>query len=82
MRAKAKQVEMQASGVSISQWSRDNSFSRAVVAAVLAGRCSCLRGEAHAVAVALGIKDGIVIKPGTYYPVKPAVDARQLRKAA
>jgi gp16 family phage-associated protein len=77
-----KLAEMRAAGVSVSQWSRDNDFSRDVVNAVLYGRCACLHGQAHAVAVALGIKEGVVVKPGTYRPRTKPVDARTLKSKA
>ena len=59
-------------GISISQWARDNKFARDVVCNVLYGRSACLRGQAHEVAVALGIKAGVVVKAGTFKPRKAA----------
>lgn len=46
-------------GITVSQWSRDHSFSQALVREVLAGRKKGLRGQAHNIAVALGLKHGI-----------------------
>lgn len=43
-------------GVSIGAWADARGFSRTTVYAVLAGRSPALRGEAHQVAVALGLK--------------------------
>ncbi len=43
-------------GVSVSEWSRLHGFAPATVYAVLSGRCTGRRGQAHRVAVALGIK--------------------------
>ena len=79
---KVKLAEMRAAGVSVSQWARENNFSRDVVNAVLYGRSACLHGTAHEVAVALGIKKGVVVKPGTYRPRAKAVDARTLKAGA
>lgn len=81
-RAKAKLVEMRAAGVSVSQWARDNGFSRDVVNGVLYGRSACMHGIAHEVAVALGIKEGVVVKPGTYRPRTKPVDGHALQAAA
>ena len=65
--AKALQ-DLRMAGVSVSQWARDNNYSRDVVANVVYGRSACLHGEAHEVAVTLGIKTGCVVKPGTFRP--------------
>jgi gp16 family phage-associated protein len=46
-------------GISVSEWSREHGFSQALVREVLAGRKKGLRGQAHNIAVALGIKRGI-----------------------
>ncbi|TAG44000.1 MAG: hypothetical protein EAZ30_17690 [Betaproteobacteria bacterium] len=79
--AKALQ-ELRTAGITVSQWSRDNGYSRNVVASVLCGRSACLHGQAHEVAVALGIKAGRVVKPGTFKPRVKAVDAAHARPAA
>jgi len=81
-RGQEKLAEMRAAGINLSQWARDNGYSRHVVNAVLYGRCSCLHGAAHEVAVALGIKKGVVVKPGTYRPRPKPVDARSLKPGA
>lgn len=47
-------------GASIAEWARINGFSAAVVYQVLQGKRRCLRGQAHQIAVALGIKDGAI----------------------
>lgn len=46
-------------GITVSQWSRDHGFSQALVREVLAGRKKGLRGQAHNIAIALGLKRGI-----------------------
>jgi gp16 family phage-associated protein len=79
---KAKLAEMRAAGVSVSQWARENGFNRDVVNGVLYGRSACLHGTAHEVAVALGIKQGVVVKPGTYRPRAKPVDASTIKAGA
>ena len=43
-------------GVTLSDWARRHGFSRLAVYSALAGRTQGVRGEAHQVAVALGLK--------------------------
>ncbi|MES1938443.1 DNA-binding protein [Salinisphaera hydrothermalis] len=43
-------------GVPVSAWADARGFARQTVYAVLAGRSPAIRGEAHRVAVALGLK--------------------------
>jgi len=50
----------EARGVCISEWAKRHGFRRENVYSVLAGRTRGRRGEAHAVAVALGLKAGLV----------------------
>lgn len=45
-------------GITITQWSEDHGFSHPLVREVLAGRKKGLRGQAHNVAIALGLKSG------------------------
>lgn len=57
--------EFAASGVSYSAWSRDRGYSPNLVIAVvndndLNPRLKCLRGDAHNIAVELGLKVGRV----------------------
>ncbi len=49
---------LKAKGVSITQWAIANKFSPNLVFEVLGGRKKCVRGQAHEIAVKLGIKDG------------------------
>lgn len=51
-------AELQSKGVSITQWAIANKFSPNLVFEVLGGRKKCIRGQAHDIAVKLGIKDG------------------------
>lgn len=53
-------AELQRQGVSISRWAIANGFSTNLVFEVLAGRKKCLRGQAHAIAVKLGLKEGVI----------------------
>lgn len=47
-------------GTTIRQWAKDNEVHENTVYEVLAGRKKCLRGDAHKVAVLLGVKDGVI----------------------
>lgn len=49
---------IEGSGVSISEWARENGFAAGLVYAVLKGRRKCLRGQSYRIAVALGLKQG------------------------
>lgn len=53
--------ELERKGISISQWAAANGFSAQMVFEVLSGRKKGIRGQAHNIAVKLGIKDGEVI---------------------
>ena len=78
----AKWQEMRSLGINITAWSRDNGFNRDVVMSVLRGNCACLHGQAHAVAVTLGIKQGAIVQPGTYRPRAKPVDASTIQAGA
>lgn len=51
-------ADLQAMGISITQWSIANKFSPNLVFEVLGGRKKCVRGQAHEIAIKLGLKDG------------------------
>lgn len=51
-------AEFKRKGVSISSWALANGFSTNLVFEVLSGRKKCIRGQAHKVAVMLGMKQG------------------------
>lgn len=51
-------AELKRQGVSITQWAIANKFSPNLVFDVLAGRKKAVRGQAHAIAIKLGIKAG------------------------
>ena len=48
-------------GITVSSWAKANDFSRLTVMDVLLGRRAGHHGEAHRVAVALGLKHGRVV---------------------
>ena len=45
-------------GISIAEWARRNGFSVPLAYQILSGNKKCLRGQSHAIAVALGLKEG------------------------
>ncbi|WP_093125732.1 DNA-binding protein [Variovorax sp. OK605] len=47
---------LRSTGTTAAGWADANGFSRALVYAVLRGERKCLRGQSHAIAVALGLK--------------------------
>lgn len=57
--AEAKQA-LADRGVSVAQWAAENKFCTNLVWQVLAGKRRCVRGQSHAIAVKLGIKQGSV----------------------
>ncbi len=69
MRKSPKQVleEWNRSGMSISEWARANSFDRGLVVYVLNGGAA-RRGQAHDIAVKLGIKEGVPRSTGKGHP--------------
>ena len=59
--------EFASKGWSISAWARDNGYSPNMVIAIVNDddrnpRLKCLRGDAHNIAVELGLKEGQVFK--------------------
>lgn len=70
----AEQVkdEFKAAGITVSAWARAHKFDRMAVVDVLRGKRVGRYGEAHAVAVALGIKAGVVVDAKTFKPLKKA----------
>lgn len=51
--------ELALRGISVSAWARKMGYSPGLVHQVLAGRLRCVRGQAHNVAVSLGLKEGL-----------------------
>ena len=69
-------------GVSVSEWAAQHGFRRESVYAVLSGRSKARRGEAHRIAVALGLKSVPKVSPfvgadrtGKTLPYPPSADA-------
>lgn len=62
-------AEFARNGISIGSWAKANGFKRSDVYAVLDGRNKAKYGNAHAIAVALGMKEGVVTKPDNFRPV-------------
>lgn len=52
--------ELAERGISVNEWARQMGYSPGLVHQVLAGRLKCVRGQAHDVAVVLGLKLGLV----------------------
>jgi gp16 family phage-associated protein len=53
--------EFEKKGLSIARWSLLNGFNPNTVSDLLNGRKKGIRGEAHKIAVTLGLKDGEVV---------------------
>lgn len=70
--AEQVQREFREAGISVAEWARANSFDRMTVVDVLRGHRIGKYGEAHRVAVALGLKDGRVVNLKTFKPAKVA----------
>ena len=60
-------------GVSIGSWAKANGFKRSDVYAVLDGKNKMKYGKAHEIAVALGMKDGVVVAPANFLPAQRAM---------
>lgn len=48
------------SGIPIAEWARAEGFSTALVYQVIEGNRKCMRGQSHQIAVALGLKEGVI----------------------
>jgi gp16 family phage-associated protein len=59
-------------GISVGAWAKQNGFTRQDVYAVLNGYNKAKYGKAHAIAVALGLKEGHVASVETFRPVPKA----------
>lgn len=55
-------VEMQRRGDTAADWARRHRVSVDLVRGVLSGRVKGRNGEAHKIAVLLGIKDGVILE--------------------
>lgn len=63
-------TEFEEAGISISEWARQNSFQRELVAQVLSGKLQGKRGQSHRIKVALGMKDGVVVDLARFKPAR------------
>lgn len=52
--------EMRFRGKSMAEWARENGFSPEMTRKVLRGKFKCWRGDAHKIAVKLGVKEGVI----------------------
>lgn len=59
-------------GISIGAWAKQNNFHRQAVYAVLNGQYKAKYGQAHAIAVALGLKHGEVKSVESFLPASKA----------
>lgn len=75
-------AEFKAAGISISAWARANNFHRMTVVNVLRGTSQGLWGECHRCAVALGLKDGVMVKLASFKPAPQRPKTRQAGAAA
>lgn len=50
-------------GESVADWARTRRFNAAMVYSILNGRIKCKRGEAHRIAIELGLKPNISTSP-------------------
>jgi gp16 family phage-associated protein len=55
--------EFAEAGISLAEWARAHNVSYEVTKAVLSGRLKATRGEAHRIAIGLGLKVGRVVSP-------------------
>lgn len=53
-------AEWKRKGVTIRSWCKQHGFSEQQVSFILSGKAPCHRGNAHKIAVILGIKDGVI----------------------
>lgn len=63
-------ANLRQAGLSLTEWAAANNFSLPTVKAVLYGHHKALRGEGHRVAIALGIKAGLVVSAKGFTPVR------------
>ncbi|MEQ1686719.1 MAG: DNA-binding protein [Burkholderiaceae bacterium] len=70
--AEQVQREFREAGISLAEWARAHGFERMTVVDVLRGHRLGNYGEAHRVAVALGLKDGTVVNVKKFKPAKAA----------
>lgn len=65
-------TQFEEAGITVSGWAKANGFARMTVMDVLHGRRAGHHGEAHRVAVALGLKRGRVVDVKLFKPAQVA----------
>ena len=75
-------AEFEAAGITMSGWARANGFHRMTVVDLLRGARQGLYGETHRCAVALGLKEGVVVDAANFKPAQPSVRHRKSKPAA
>jgi gp16 family phage-associated protein len=63
-------------GVSVNSWARLHGYDRALVHALLSGKLKGTYGKAHEIAVALGLKKGVVVSLNDFSPATASVGAQ------
>lgn len=61
-------AELSEAGLSLAEWARAHNLSYDVARGVLTGRIKATRGQAHRIAVALGLKQGRVLPAHMFAP--------------
>lgn len=61
--------EFSRAGIAVGAWAKANGFNRADVYAVLSGQ-PAKYGRRHQIAVALGLKEGVIATPETFLPAR------------
>ena len=67
------QASFQEAGITVAEWARTNGFHRMTVVEILRGTRKGLYGEAHRCAVALGLKEGVVVPAEQFKPAAKSV---------
>lgn len=62
-------AEFERTGISIAKWAEAQGFDRYTVYGVLSGRHKGSRGKTHQIAVALGLKKGVIVEAKDVFPV-------------
>ena len=60
--AEQVRAEFNRAGQSITQWAAAHGYPAYLVQQVLSGRSRCLRGQSHAIAVLLDLKEGYIMR--------------------
>ena len=55
-------ADLRRNGVTVTAWARAHGVTRLSVHRVMSGKSKCYRGDAHRIAVLLGLKDGDIVE--------------------